>query len=967
MSELKIISPLLDGLTVEKELGGHNGQICYALRQQTGNERFVLKILSLPSSENKVQALLLSGAYPDEAAVHSYYAGVVEDMRRELEASRRLAESGRFCGAVSYQIEPQDSGVGFDIYILYPRYVPLSSFLYENAITHLRAVNLGIDLCDALAACREAGYLFENIKPENVFLTQSGRFLLGDLGLASLEDLQYASVPEEYLGPYSAPELSDITASPNPTMDLYAVGMLLFRIYNGNHGPFEDENTGEAMAEKLRLTGKPLPTPIFADYELTSIILKACAAHPGERFQTPEEMKQALVLYMQRNAVSDTLIAPPIVAPTQPIVEAEAPEPEEEGPARMTDVENLDDDFKTSFAPDLSGSGTEKDIDPTLSTAPEEEPEPEEAPVPAAVPIIEAQEEAAEPEEADPDQLDLDAFLASISEELGEAPAEETAPEAPALSEEPAAAEPDRTYVDAEPKKRESKKKKKKAKSGALGLCIILAVLILAIVAVVFFLLRWYFVEAKGLELLSCTTDQLTIRLETTDKPEEFVVSCSDQYGNTYPLSVSGSEYTFTGLAENTAYTVWVQAAERHRLTSSSVLSYNLTTPESTQILEFTAQFGEADGEVLLNLLHEGPAPAQWKLHYISADGSDENTVRFADNSVLISGLKLNQVYTFTLESVDNVFLSGALQTSFEVLPMVQAEKLNVSAISGKTVTLSWQSGANAPAQWTVTCTAPGEEPMVQTVTDTTCNFKVENFDQDYTFTVEAPGMTAPAQLILPANPVVVDSMNAVLQEDGSVLVSWDATAGTPAGGWYVSYGIPGSIHEPRLVEADGNSITLSGLIPDATYEIALQPADGSSVFGLAETTVSTAEAESFNAYGVKGSSTFYSLWPEPETVNWDYTDLRNNDTYFNADDSLVVCLQVESLNASDDMVDVLYVVRNAEGIPVTDAADSLPWNDLWYSRRHASVFPNPGEVGDYTLEIYINGKLLVEISFHII
>ena len=965
MSELKIISPLLDGLTVEKELGGHNGQVCYALRQQAGSERFVLKILSLPSSESKVQALLLSGAYPDEAAVHSYYSGVAEDLRRELEAGKQLAESGRFCGAVGYQIEPRDSGVGFDVYILYPRYVPLSSFLYENAITHLRAVNLGIDLCDALAVCRDAGYLFENIKPENVFLTQTGRFLLGDLGLASLEDLQYASVPEEYLGPYSAPELSDIAASPNPTMDLYAVGMLLYRIYNGNHGPFEDENTGEAMAEKLRLTGKPMPTPIFADYELASIILKACAAHPGERFQTPGELKQALMLYMQRNHVSDTLIAPPIVAPAQPIAADAEPEAEEDAPARMTDVESLDDDFKKSFAPDLSGSGTAKDVDPTLAAAPKAETEPDAAPAPVAVPIPAG--DAPAPEAADPDQIDLDAFLASISEELGDDPAAETAVPA-ALPEEPAA-EPDRTYVDEEPKKREPRKKKKKAKSGKAGLTLILIALILAIAAVAFFLVRWYFVEvtALGTKEGTLTTSQVTIRMETKDDPDEFIVTCSDQYGNTYPVTVSGSEYTFTGLTENTAYTVWVQAAERHRLTSASIPSYSFTTPESTQIVEFTAQFGEVDGEVLLNLVHEGPAPAQWQLHYIAEDDSHEDTVRFADTSVRISGLQLNKVYIFTLENADNVFLSGALQTSFEVLPMVQASGLNVSAINGKTVTLSWQSGANSPAQWTVTCTAPGQEPTVQTVTETTCDFQVSSFDQDYTFTVEAPGMTIPAQLVLPANPIVVDSMQAELQEDGSVVVSWEATAGTPAGGWYVSCGVEGSVHDPSLLEAAGNSLTLSGLIPNATYVFTLQPADGSSVFGLAETTVTTPEAERFDDYGVKSSTTFYSLWPEPEKANWNYTDLRGNDTYFNVDDSLVVCLQVETLYASDDMVDVLYVVRNAEGTPVTDASDTLPWDDLWYSRRHASVFPNPGEVGDYTLEIYINGMLLVEIDFHII
>ena len=187
-------------------------------------------------------------------------------------------------------------------------------------MTGLRAVNLGLDLCEALSTCREAGYLFSNLKPENVFLTASGRFQLGDLGLTPLQDLQYASVPEEYLGPYSAPELSDIMAAPNPTIDLYSLGMLLYRIYNGNHGPFEDEHTEPGMADKLRLTGKAMPTPLYADYELSAIILKACAPSPESRFQSPEELKQALTYYMQRNELSDTLIVPPIVTSPLPIL-----------------------------------------------------------------------------------------------------------------------------------------------------------------------------------------------------------------------------------------------------------------------------------------------------------------------------------------------------------------------------------------------------------------------------------------------------------------------------------------------------------------------------------------------------------------------------------------------------------------------------------------------------------------------
>ena len=217
-------------------------------------------------------------------------------------------------------------------------------------MTGLRAVNLGLDLCEALSTCREAGYLFSNLKPENVFLTASGRFQLGDLGLTPLQDLQYASVPEEYLGPYSAPELSDIMAAPNPTIDLYSLGMLLYRIYNGNHGPFEDEHTEPGMADKLRLTGKAMPTPLYADYELSAIILKACAPSPESRFQSPEELKQALTYYMQRNELSDTLIVPPIVTSPLPILPDAEEEAEEDKPVRFNVPKTQDETFRQSFA-----------------------------------------------------------------------------------------------------------------------------------------------------------------------------------------------------------------------------------------------------------------------------------------------------------------------------------------------------------------------------------------------------------------------------------------------------------------------------------------------------------------------------------------------------------------------------------------------------------------------------------------
>ena len=130
----------------------------------------------------------------------------------------------------------------------------LEQYLLKTDITHTSAVNLAMDLCNALTDLREAGLIHRDVKPSNIYLSPQGHFMLGDMGLAKIEDLKYCSMPEGMLSPFSAPELFELMANLNETIDLYSVGLILYRIYNGNHAPLEDENTSAKSADKLRIT-----------------------------------------------------------------------------------------------------------------------------------------------------------------------------------------------------------------------------------------------------------------------------------------------------------------------------------------------------------------------------------------------------------------------------------------------------------------------------------------------------------------------------------------------------------------------------------------------------------------------------------------------------------------------------------------------------------------------------------------
>lgn len=989
---LKMISPLLDHMFAEKEVAGLSGRSCYILRNEKSGERFLLNRLSIPESDAGIRALILSGAYADEQAVHEYYGRLVRDIRSELEIGKKLAASGSYAAALSYQVAEKESGVGYDFYILYPLCLSLNEFIATNAMSGLRAINLAIDLCDALAACREGGYLHLNLRPENIFLTQTGRFLLGGLGLTALDDLQYAGVPEEYLGDYSAPELSDITASPNTTVDLYALGMVLYRIYNGNHGPFEDESTNAAMADKLRTTGKPLPSPLYADYELAGIILKACAFAKEDRYQTPEDLKQALTLYMQRNAVSDTLIVPPIVTQIEPVPLID--EESEQEPMRMTDVEALDDNFKQSFAPDLSGAGNEtiepEPIAEAAAPEPVQDEKPSEPENPTADETVKGEAAAEQSEEsADPDQLDWDGLLADINEIVTP---EEDEPQEDAPTAEP---EPSHDYVDAREPEEEAEdfEDEPPRKKRRTLLWVVIAALLLALAVGAYFLLDHYFVDISEMKVVSTTPSQIVVELVTDDAPSCFTVSCADAYGNVYHPERSGKQYTFSDLREKTAYTISVSTTKHHDFSAAAPVLTE-TTDEYTVLSNPTVKRLSGDGDALFSFEYKGSAPAAWKLTCAKEDGTASNTYSFNGESCQISGLELYTTYLFTLEAEGDIFLSGENTVTYEALPLITATDLAITDVVDQTVTLSWVHGETLPQQWVVTCESEGMEPLSMTTEETTAQFTLPDLTKTYTFCVDAVGMDRPAQFVLDTAPILVNNLSVSFDENGRAVATWDAPVGEPQGDWCVSYRLLTSAQDtaPTIVRCpagEAHSVTLGYLPASADFELTIFALDSatntySAVFGITTLTFATPDAAPFSGYSLSptaplGDGTaapgYVGLWELPEKENWTYDDLRTGlRTTFDTDERIAFCIEVHGHAYSTDATHVIYALRNADGQIIRYDSAELPWDSLWHSNRHVGEVLLPMQTdadgndtvltGTFTFEVYFNGKLLAVKNF---
>lgn len=291
-----------EGYNLGNPISSNPGVNCYPAVGSDG-KRYIVKSISVPASQTQLDALLLTGAFTQSTDAVDYFRQKAEQIANEAELLTRLSKLEGFVGYKNWKISPLDENrLGYQIRMVGTFKRSLERYMRTNAMTHLETVNLGLDLCAALACCRRAGYLYINLKPTNIFISQEREYKIGDLGFAALDALNFSSMPLTCASAYTAPELRDGLKTINETADTYGVGMILYRILNNGKLP-----------PKNRDWSTVLPMPVNADEEIGEIILKACAPDPADRWENPTVMGQALVAYMQRNAINDVPVTEPVV------------------------------------------------------------------------------------------------------------------------------------------------------------------------------------------------------------------------------------------------------------------------------------------------------------------------------------------------------------------------------------------------------------------------------------------------------------------------------------------------------------------------------------------------------------------------------------------------------------------------------------------------------------------------------
>lgn len=355
MSKPKLISPMLDAFEMGGPISDHDGVRCCPAMRKNSDDKYIVKIISVPASQTKLDALLLTGAYPDKNAALAYFNDLANGIADEKKILDNLARLEGFVAFEDCQIVEMDDATGYDVYLLSEYRMTLERLIAKAPLTQLAAVNLGLDLCAGLSVCRRSGYLCVDLKPSNVYVVGDKEYKIGDLGFVRLNSLKYESLPDKYRSSYTAPELEDPFAYLNETMDIYAAGLILYQVFNGGTLPFSGI---QAPAEKFA-------PPAYADAEMTEIILKACDPDPAERWQDPVQMGQAIVSYMQKNGANETPLA--AEEPAEDAIETVADEVSEAAEPEIPEVEAIVETPEESFDEETIPETSEEDISDAVS------------------------------------------------------------------------------------------------------------------------------------------------------------------------------------------------------------------------------------------------------------------------------------------------------------------------------------------------------------------------------------------------------------------------------------------------------------------------------------------------------------------------------------------------------------------------------------------------------------------------
>lgn len=157
-------------------------------------------------------------------------------------------------------------------------------------------------ICAGLEAAHEAGVIHRDVKSQNIMIEPTGGLKIMDFGIARLTDdpEMTATGTPDYMSPEQTRGLPLDYRS-----DIYSTGVVLYEIFTGSL-PFEGDSPVAVILKHIN-EAAPLPQSRnpWIEPGIAAVVLKCLEKDPGARFQSMNELSEALAKETARQAAEN--------------------------------------------------------------------------------------------------------------------------------------------------------------------------------------------------------------------------------------------------------------------------------------------------------------------------------------------------------------------------------------------------------------------------------------------------------------------------------------------------------------------------------------------------------------------------------------------------------------------------------------------------------------------------------------
>jgi serine/threonine protein kinase len=198
-------------------------------------------------------------------------------------------------------------------YIVMPFIVSgtLADILHKQRLSLSEIRRIMIQIGDALSYAHGRGMIHRDIKPSNVLIDERGNCLLTDFGLARMvEAAEKLTTSGTIMGTpaYMSPE-QGMGSNIDHRSDLYSLGVILYEMITGRV-PYTAETPVAVVFKHIQ---EPLPSARKLNPNLSEalelVLLKSLAKNPDDRYQTADQLVQAVQRAIPESTADDQTLA----------------------------------------------------------------------------------------------------------------------------------------------------------------------------------------------------------------------------------------------------------------------------------------------------------------------------------------------------------------------------------------------------------------------------------------------------------------------------------------------------------------------------------------------------------------------------------------------------------------------------------------------------------------------------------